>query len=324
MNRTNYFIIIGLITVNLILYNRLFRIRLPRSLFDPITSIQFFCYIIIMVVSLILLIKTIILFYKKYITNTAEFSEGIMTKWLDHPLNPVNIIRHGLLSLDIYLKNGIPLLNKQFSYLDYFLQVTGEFCYKFSKLVSTLLFLLTFLPPLIVVLSFLADIFVFNKFYYFYKVLGFLIIPIIVNYYIYSLSTFVEDNLRELDKLLCFHILHRDDYNPQVPLSLYTRINIFDWKDIVMNDKEDTILCHQTFEESYGKTFHKDILSKKVTLNFCLEIMNSLFKSSFFITNYSKITKKISISMNLFKYLSYFLGWLYIIYTVLYFNLIIS
>lgn len=78
----------------------------------------------------------------------------------------------------------------------------GLFLYKNSDTKYLLFILLKVLPRIIVCLALVTDVFIFGKFNYVYKTAILLLIPMIESYFIYSLNTFCNENLKVLDEIL--------------------------------------------------------------------------------------------------------------------------
>ena len=121
-------LLIGFFMVSFILYNRLFRIRLPKSFLEIYNSPYYNVYILIVISFILLLCLTIIQLYK-YLLNIpvkTNFFIGIFKYWMEHPYNPIQIISKSMISLDAFLKNQMPIYDDHYSYSDFIISKSAH------------------------------------------------------------------------------------------------------------------------------------------------------------------------------------------------------
>lgn len=180
--------IITILIIIFILWNRLLRIRLPIAIED-----LKFTYITLglLVFSIIFCIISIIFSLNTLRVNSNNFSvlENLLKyKPFNYLANCINAIKNSPKKLYNYLADSYinfkPIIELPASYLAVYV------CYP-----KTIIFFFVFLPRILVATVFFLDVVYFHFFFLFYKSLIFLLIPLVIQCYIYMILFYSENNL---------------------------------------------------------------------------------------------------------------------------------
>lgn len=166
---------IGIGTFSLLVYLRL-RDKIPRDITQPINNFQCLIYISIIFINLFILIY---LFYRQ--RNHIE-QESYLSNVIMRIKNIYDYIIETLCLFYISITTKIP-------YYNYALVTLLSLIIRINPiLISCMIYILIILPKTIVSITFIYDVFMEHRFYYFYKTLWILLIPIILKMIFYILD----------------------------------------------------------------------------------------------------------------------------------------
>jgi len=314
--------LVGLIILSYLIYRRLFKIRLPKEILSTNDIFIICLYLSLCITALILVIINIYLFTKIILNNKTKSENNksnnlILTKITEifkSKYNPFKIISDSLFALDIYLKNKIPLYDKHRDYLDVVIMlISKQFC-KYKKISLFLFICIPIVFQSIVLGSLFIDIYIIEKFCYFYKYLWLLIFPLIANYILYSIHSFIDTNLKSLNNVLNLRVVKASEYKLDKTNTPEFEVSVQDWKDIVDNTPEGLYLCINTLSNDFTKD--KPMLDHAQTLEYCVDSMNEFFIIQAFLDKYTKVKNKILLPFNALKYFIYALCWGYILFLI--------
>jgi hypothetical protein len=255
-------ILLALLIMGFTIYRRLIVIRLPKSLFifnDTVDYLSLNTVIIGFSISLFCLYQSLHYFFTK---NNREYK--LFTKLGE-------IIENAILELYKWFCNQIPNIYRKVSL------IAEIFYVLFHKHVECFLLLIMYFIRLIIVISFLIDIFIFFKFDYFYKSLYLLCISLFIKILIYLLRDF-SLNLEEVKLYLNIEDGGIDP-ETQLPITFYSL-------------KDD---C------------------KDLNLDFCIKQYILCSKLTGYLRRYDLYANVFAPYFNLILYSLYFIGWSYII-----------
>ena len=316
----NKLAILGLFIISYLLYRRLFKIRLPQEII-PIQDLVIISIHILLCLSTFGMACISFYIYMKIVLNkedTRPRTNPIIVKIIEiyqNKWNPLPLFQNSLMELDIYLKNKIPMYDKQRDYLDVVIMYISTFFIKHEKL---FLFIFLSIPVLfqsIVLVSFMTDVLVYTKFYYFYNNLWLLIFPLLSKYILYSIKVFLDTNLRSLENVLILKVVKASDYELYQEKAPTFNISIQDWRDLSTNTPINTYLCINALSPEYTKDNPQ--LDYTETLKYCIESMEQFFIIYSFIDQITLLTKKFILPFDILKYSLYSFCWAYLLVLIL-------
>ena len=302
--------ILGFFIVSYIIYNRLFKIRDPRELYYINDLAFMFLNSILLLSSVTILIITIHNYYKLLTNKINNQSDSAIVQTLkklyNSAKNPIHLWASSLIALDIAIKNNIPYYDNHKDYLDVIiLYISRIFC-KYNKLSITLLLGFSIITQSIVTSCFFIDIVIFYKFFYFYKTLCLLIIPLIISYLIYSITVFITVNLTSLEDVLFLQVIKTSEYKKESEINKFTHVTISEWKEISNSSSKEEYLCLNTFSEKFLiKNPHFNDKDKGLYLEYCVDSLNNFYRISSFIDLYNLKKNIIMMPFNILKYSIY-------------------
>ena len=306
-------LLLGIIIVFVVLYNRLLRIRLPRELFTEITVIQFILFSSILIGFIITLSLIIYKAYIKYYNIKPKEPPLYISYILKHPWNPITIFVDSMKSLDVFIKNSTPSYNHISLYSDIIIMRITRWLITYPTISEFLLIALRILPQLIVCLAFCYDVVIANYFYYFYKLAWILILPMFISYIVYSVNEHTTGNLRELNAFLNVRIIKESDI-PAEGISIHDcpLVSLETWAEIRTGNQ------HVNLHYRWFYTLAKD----KVTgnkehdafiFNQCMDYVD-LFMNSYVYFKIHDIYKEVIITpFNVVRCILYIFAWSYLI-----------
>lgn len=315
--------ILGSFIVTFIIYNRLFKLRIPRELSHTDNLYVICLNIEILIISSTLLFANLYLYYKYFTGNTEQKPVHPIIQKLqqlyNNPKNPIHLWTNSLIAFDMMIKNQIPFYDEHKDYLMVFFTFIGKLFCKHSKTSIFCLLFIIILVQSIVLTSFFIDVIFFHKFYYFYKILWLLLIPVIISYLLYSLKIFVNTNLESLEEILCLKIIKTDDYDPNNPSSGFEPITLVQWRELSVSSKKGEFLCLNTFSDAYLlRNFNVDAKDLEAALQYCVDSLNEFYCIASFLDLYNLKKMALILPFNIIKYLVYTYCWAYILFLILY------
>lgn len=320
MNRLNRILLIatGIFILSFILYNRVFRYREFHTIFE-IARVQK----IILYGNLCVLMCTLSLLNAKRLYNyfypkePRKIVKKLLILWNDSR-NPFHFWSNSLLELDIFIKNSLPMHDEHMSYGDYILGKISKIILKKQFITLIIVYGIIIICQTIVCISLIYDVFMLQKFFYFYKLLWLIIFPIIITYIIYSIRNNVEVNIASLNKVLQFKVISKELYDMNADLSLYTNLTINEWYTVVTSSQANNYICYNTLHPDF--LLKRNHINQEYVLNYCVDSLNLFFGVRIFLEKYDHIHTTWMSFFNIVKYLTYSICWgevAYIIYTVL-------
>lgn len=301
MNKTIK-IVLGLAITIYIIYFRLIFNRTPRELYENINVYYIILYFIITVMMLILFLSNIIKLFHKINNNTIK-NESMILEYLykiySNQLNPLIYWSKSLIAFDAFIKNNTFQYDSRKTYADHIIERIGLLLSTYNRLSIPLLTILHILPQLIVCISFFIDVIIQNKFFYFYKTLWLLIIPMLISYLIYSIAQNLMTNIESLNETL---LIVAD--NNEI-------ITIYDWFNITKKSmKEETqVVCAICLKEEIVNPQENQII-----LDYIIKCMNLYYTLHNYMEQYSFYKEYIDYFFNSLKYLIYSSCWFYILF----------
>jgi hypothetical protein len=175
--------------------------------------------------------------------------------------------------------------------------------------VYILLLLFNYSIKIIVISTFLFDIIIYNQFYYFYKILFILTIPLIFSYTLYSLNDLSNQNILRLSKdLQIFHnniLLTPFDFTFK---QLRSVINLNEYSFKLTQACKINSLPEGFNLNDFNDNVFNELTAYYINLYF---IYHRIFKFCFNVNYILDLNKNI---FNLFIYSLYIFGWSYIIF----------
>ena len=196
-------ILFGGIIISWLIFNRLFRERLPVSIptFNTIYSWGFLIYFSVFVVFSILFLFLLWLQIKPKLLSASKNEDIVFMKQIAVDIQ--NIIIYSFRKLHLVISVRIP------KYVRKILFLSTKFI-KLQPYYKWLVIIFVMLPPIIVSVTFLVDIVIFERLNYFYTSLVILIIPLIFKGLLGIFRHVVYDQYENM--LNCFIMLREDIY----------------------------------------------------------------------------------------------------------------
>jgi hypothetical protein len=263
-----------------------------------------------------MLVITLFQLYKKLL-NMQENSNFFMKKLkyiIEHKYNPIHIITKSMISLDAFIKNHTPFYDDRYSYSDIIIIKSAHLLFNTKLKIISMILIFRVVPQLIVCTCFAYDILYDYKFNYFYKSLFILILPLFLQYIIYSITTLINLNLENLNEGLDLRILPLDIYSKDVPIEYYQIISIYEWRDLLLTRDKDDYVCYNNLSQSVLEDFKGDLLSAKASLKIAVDLMDTLFILNKFMVSYIHYKFIIETPIKIMKYTIYIIGWSYIVW----------
>lgn len=302
--------LIGSIILSYLLYKRLFKTRLPREIYTTndlfIISTNIFL-IITSVVLLLLTLYTVFLFIQN--KEVLPTKNKLILK-IEELYNPLHLWTNSLVALDIIVKNKMPYYDHNKTYLDLIIMFFGK------TLCKNIIILLTIIiiSQSIVIISLFIDIVIKHKFYYFYKMLWLFIFPLINQYVIYSIKAYLETNLTSLNEdVLILKVIKKTDFTNDTTIDDFHIVTVMEWYEICKSTADD-FLCANILAPVYVKGNH---VLDTIMLNYCVDIMNELFKIQSFLDLYSVWKAKTLAIFNILRFSAYIFCWSFLLYLIL-------
>lgn len=182
---------LGFVIILYTIYRRVFLQRLPKDLYFLDQNLDIRLFFMCIVIYCLFLHSFI--FWNNLKILLKKYSSENFFKKLILKLN--NILEKAFEEVYFQVSNLIPdIYNKLSKFLLKFYSIFGS---KSEYIFPCILYAIR----LIILVSFLLDIFVFFKFYYFYKIIKLLCIYVLINVFFYIMRDFVT-NLEEIEKAL--------------------------------------------------------------------------------------------------------------------------
>jgi len=303
-----FLFLFGFFIISFIIYNRLIRERLPRSITSNINTKVFILYFVVFLCMATLFLVSFIkyknyLFYKE--NNTKSKINDFIYKIYKSKKNPLHFYNDSLLFLDAVIKNNIPMYDNYRTWADFIMLVIGKGLQKYSKYTIKTLCFMRILPQSIVCFALLYDAYN-HKFFLFYKTLWILILPMAVRYLSYSLDIFVEKNIQELDKILSLKVIEAKDYNENLSLDDFENITVHEWFELTQISEQDQYICYNSLKD--------DTECPEQALELMVDAMNDFFTIKSYIKHFELYKDALELPFNCIKYFCYSSCWTYIIY----------
>lgn len=323
MNHYKIRILLGFLLFIFILYNR-FRHREERFLYTSFDFWKLSCYVIICCTMIFLCLKNLLTFYRwlKNLENPPTKNKIILflKSVICICIKPINYVISNLEILDIYVKNNTPYYDteKEQRYTDVIVQYVGNLLAKYNRISILLTLILIALCQSIVVLSFFADIFFYQKFNYFYKFLWIIIFPLIIQYIIYSIKIYVIANLQSFNENLHIHIMDNDTTNSLKKFETLPRITLEQHALILKVYKEQGHMLDISFIYTLSPELLKDPNINVInTIENSKPLVTMWCKLHFYIIDWENAKKNYLSLFNVIKYFLYSLCWFYLTYLLL-------
>jgi hypothetical protein len=197
-NKNMIYISLGFIIVTFVIILRVFYPRTPRELYTAISWELSIIYIIIILNFLFILILCIYNLLKDYekinINQNTKMKLFIYNNWLYKKLQLFyNYYHKSLISFDIFIKHNII---KKWALIGLYIMRKIRDKVEYNQLVI-FNWIFDFIPKIGVATTFFIDVIFYNKFYFFYKSVLFIIIPIIYSYILYTIKQICEINIKD-------------------------------------------------------------------------------------------------------------------------------
>jgi hypothetical protein len=297
----NYiYIILGIIIVSFILWNRLMRIRLPKDIPMNLSIWSYILYIGLTLIFLWLILISIYHMVSKTKESISMFSS--ITK----------LYYNSLYALDntlTYIKTRT---------IDKYQIRFVQFCNKYIQNYTIIYLTFNMTPKIVVAVVFLIDTFYYNKISNFYKFLPLLLLPLLVRYLLYYYKNVFEKECQDLNKrisIYCYDIM--DNMTIEISLSSYI-------DDIVIKKKLGkkpldclitvSLLFIQKLFEEKGYDMQKHTFNHKKALLVYHKIIDELIKIHTMQYLYTMPKTKYDSFVNLCMYTIYCFTWSYILY----------
>lgn len=182
-------LLITILIVIIILWNRVLRVRLPIAIEDlKFTHIALFLVIISVIFCAISIISSVNTLMGNNISNFILFENLLNYKPFNSLVNIINFIRNSPKQVYNYLADN---------YINFktIIELPASYLAVYACYPKTIIFFFIFLPRIFVASAFLLDVIYFHFFFLFYKTLILLLIPLITQCYIYMILFYSENNL---------------------------------------------------------------------------------------------------------------------------------
>lgn len=323
INKFKNFILI-LLTLIFVLYYiwfRFLRERLPRDIPFHLTilsllSLCFICYIYS---------------YKIYRMYKPKIEQSIWYYYISvYSFKTFKALE----LLDDFLKKISFFKKFSLSLAKFFVSVIKHYkLYSSEKPMTKIIYIFfNYIPRIILLVSFLIDVFYFSQLYFFYVFIPFGFLPIIQNYILYSLkklkqeyAQYLDDNFyiiydkktHENKHIMCYHLKGDDDglMNPTYCIERQADNLIFDYKDLYEFNCIETWFAREHYAKEHNiKLVPLHILSPKsdeisIELSKKFEIymplavyLHAFLEGYSFVEGYKKIS------------ILFLLGWVYILF----------
>ena len=264
-----FLITLGFFIFTLTFYRRFIILRLPKSLYfvENLTiKYIFILFVLISIFTSCLIIKTYI-----YILLQKSLSDNIFTK--------IGIKMHEM------IENAISeafsaIVNNMPNHVNYISKLCEQFYQLFGTRPETFFLFILYLIRIIILITFLIDVFFYFQFNYMYKAFNLLIITLLIKILFYILRDYAS-NVEEL-KLILVITDKGVDLETGLPVTSYQFNDEY-------KDKIDDLKYH----------IQQFILCNKL---------------SGYLDNYDRYTAFFAPYINIFIYSLYLIGWFYILY----------
>ena len=314
MNHYKLKIFIGFLIFLSILYNRIFRIREEKVFFITFDLFIFLLYTTLAATMLCLCAYNCIIIYRwvsavELKPNTNPIILFIRENATKHIQNTLGHFRDSLETFDSYLKNNTPYYNDEKRYTDILCEIFGQWLEKYAKISTFLELSIIALCQLVVVTGFVFDLLYLGKFSYFYKYLWLLIIPLVIQYIIYSINIYAKINLEALNNIIHIHVITHEELQKPLKLADIPRISL-EQHHILAKAPVQDIFYIKTISAQYLKENPgMDII---ITLQKYLPDSSILCKLLFYTETFYESKTKYLALFNSLRYFSYGIGWLYL------------
>jgi hypothetical protein len=305
LNNKYILIFIGLSIIFYIFYIRIILKRIPKDFTIPKTiylMLSFFMSIFFIILLIIKVYRYYRLHYPKTnVNNTNRILNFIILRIKDYVTSISTIIFKSLYQVDFIIRDIIPFSGNIVEY-------TGRLLLKVEKIPRKFLKLKHFIS-LIVSVIFVIEIIVYKQLDIFYKVLILMLIPLAINYIIYSVKIWVHDQLDSLNDCITVEL---DDYIDKIITPSDFAIFYCITDDDPVNISVHYVPSYEEYRKSQGMPIQEGLIEIGTFLFFVSDLL-------FYITLYDK---KISLYNEtvypIIPTTLYAIGWLYILISNLY------
>ena len=286
-------IFIGTLYVVFVIWNRLIRERLPRDIFIDYNNYILFAYFLLFFSSLYIVIYSL----REILQIHAKYR--LLNKLIEKPIFE-KIFRIGADIVINYILKG-PKNLYEFLYKNIkirpFIDKVCEFIAisKFTDNISSLYFLLIVKNSINIFLLFIfmVEVFIFHQFHYFYKSLSFLLIPLIIEIFLFMIYHLAKRNKIIIEEWINFPINDRGD-------GFNMRLNIENKNNPLLEITDENLLLE--IMKEHAKIWHYYLYSCMI------------------IDNFYNLEKKVKSYLYIFIYLLYSIGWGYILFGIFFFK----
>jgi hypothetical protein len=279
-----------MILLTLLLWNRVFRTRVPKELPLNLNEFNFSIYFWITLTFFCLVIYTILSFFRKKRTQ----------------LNLASIFSESLINLDTFIKSSSYLRRINDAYL-------YQFLFYLSKIQNLNLYLVI-VPKIIVVIIFIVELFIFQQLKIFYLSIILLLLPLIFRYMIHTYEELYDSQCLLLDErlfLFCHEPLNDDiDIHEFVDLTIKANLVKPTTKFNCTITLSEIYIAHVCKKNNTDPLFYD---RKNALIDFT-NMVHNLCNHYKFIYKIKEQKKKYDPWINLIVYSLYFIGWFYILY----------
>jgi hypothetical protein len=286
----NISILIGLLYVLFILYNRLIRERLPRNILLDYNNLILLSYFLLFFTSLFI----IIFYIREILKIKAKFR--ILNKLIEIPIME-KIFRLGADMVINYIlkgpKNLYEFLYKRIKIRPIIDIICKKICdWDLNENIIFLYFILIYKYIFIFTIAviFSIEVFYFSYFKYFYKSLLYLLIPLLIDLFLFIIYNLADKNKNVIEEWINFPVNEKGD-------GFNMRLNIENKDNPLLQINGDEKILLETIHFHYT-TWYRYLYSKMT------------------IDNFYTIEKKYKPFMYIIIYSIYGIGWGYILYRI--------
>jgi hypothetical protein len=290
--------LMGLLFVLFIIWNRFIRVRLPKDIPLTLTDFKF----IILSFTCLIFCLSLFLLVKEYLYPSKSLSNNIINKFIteslrtfDRKIKDINFI--WIKSEIIHLK----IIFYAHRYVNY----------------SKYIYLVFQLPKIIIPFFLLIDIFYFCKIEIFYKLIPFLIIPLLYRYLYHSLHFFYSVRKHYINEILkvriyeeaegenepLYYIIEEDPIHYLIQETTLERLGVRPSKDMF-----HLTICDNYIEKNPYEDFSKIFNNAQVELTLLSNLYEILYKANDLKVTYNSLINMVMISM-------YSICWIYVLIT---------
>lgn len=305
INKYYLYVFSGFLIVIFLLWNRIFRFRLPKNIPLDLTDIEFICLFLIILILLISLFKSVYFYLTKNNNNTFTISY---------------LYNESLERFDIFIK-GYSFIWTNIRSLHLFLFKQLHRCLSYKKII----YIIFQMPKIILPLILCYEVFFTGTINNFYKALILLLIPLIYRYIFHSLHLFYVTEIHKLDSILKITFQNISDKGEILhyaisaePMHYFIQETTLDRIGIRENEKEFNITLSDIYIEQ-----HPDIDLQEV-FDSCYKLLSVY--SSFYevLYTHTMLKKQYDRPITIFMLILYIVCWSYILLVSTSFENVIS